>query len=373
MDTDTLERTDDASDVVNEVPEIEQAIALDAAKWEKEGRDISDMPARDGKGRFTTGADEQGDKPDGQRAAGEATEAKDGKAASPATERQSDSEKALATQGKEAGQQAGKPAGQQGSADANGKQSAWAKENERKQRTWEGINETKKAIEAEREQLKLEREQFLAQQDTVRSRATATDGHGFTAAAYETNAKRFASNALAYQQKSMEAEARGAIEEADQWTAKATEESDLAKAAEGRAKAMRGDDTSAVWARLAADLPEALQAGNAMNVELRNALRGNRELLGDPMGPYRAAVQIGRKVLQKAEADAATAKAEAAKVPELQKQIAELSERVKELTRLTSLPGGGAATVREGSDGRKFEDLSLDQMEKQLNAELANL
>lgn len=357
MDNATLETPNGVEH--GEIPEIEAAILADSARWKTEGREgLEEIAPRDDKGRFTSTeeagkpADEQ--EPGAQRAGAETKEGKASEAKGPATE-QSDKQQQSSSAPKET------------AAADKAKGSAWAKENERKAKTWEAINETKKAIEADREQLKIEREQFIAQQQSTRT--LERDAHGFTAAQYEANGKRFAANAASYQQKAMEAETRGNLEEADQFTAKAEEETQLAKAAAQRAETLRGAGTSAVWQKLTADLPEAMQHGSQLNTELRALLRGNREFLGDQFGPYRAAVQIGRKVLQKTEADLAAAKAEAGKVPELQKQIAELSERVKELTRLTSLPGGGAATVREGSEGRKFEDMTLEQMEAELNRE----
>lgn len=374
MDAATLDNTAAESNGLGTDPEIERQMAADEAEWAKvdsvDGQSADS--GRNAKGQFTSSND-------AERAGEEDAEGLPGDAEDPATANQSKAGKPAATEvtpKPAAGEQAGKGEGEAGAKpeakpaeqakpEATETGSAWAKENARKSRTWEGINQTKAELSAEKEQLRLEREQFIAQQQSASGKQT--DADGYSAADYTRVGKTAAQKAEQFSQQAMEAEGRGDFTAADRLHAKAAEETQLAHVTQQRAAALAGaSQPGAVWERLKADLPEALQFNGPINRELRGLLRSDPKLLGDPMGPYRAAVQVGRKVLQKTEAELATAKVEAGKVPGLQKQIEELSSQVRVLQQATSLTGGGGTISRGGEESKKFEDLSLEEMEAQL-------
>lgn len=372
MDAATLEQSAAEANGLGTDPEIERQMAADEAEWAK--AEAADS-GRNSKGQFSSN--------NAARAGEEDAEGLPGDAEDPATANQSKAGKPAATEvtpKPAAGEQAGKGEGeavakpeakpealQQQRPTAEETGSAWAKENARKSRTWEGINQTKAEIAAEKEQLRLEREQFVAQQQSASGRQT--DADGYSAADYTRVGRTAAQKAEQFTQQAMEAEGRGDFTAADRLHAKAAEETQLAQVTQQRAAALAGaSQPGAVWERLKADLPEALQFNGPINRELRGLLRSDPKLLGDPMGPYRAAVQVGRKVLQKTEAELATARVEAGKVPGLQKQIEELSSQVRVLQQATSLTGGGGTISRGGEDSKKFEDLSLEEMEAQLRS-----
>jgi hypothetical protein len=355
-------------------PEMEELMAADEAAWAKDAAKESGKTAsgRDAAGRFT-GEPEAPDAPaESDEVEGEAEIAK-GQGTTDAAENDADlstgkpDTKKQQTDTNNEGKAAPVKADEKAKAGDDTKtkaaaNSAWAKEGQRKANTWAEINKTKTELATEREQFRLEREQFEAQQKNATE--TARDSQGYTATDYDRAARQFATATASFTQKAIEAEARGDFAAADEFNAKAAQNSDLARKAGERVAALRGGPSS-TWKRLQEDLPEALEFNGPVNTELRALLRGNPKLLGDPVGPYRAAVLVGRKLLRAAEAERDTLKAEAVKVPGLSKQVAELSARLKELTEATSLTGSDAIMSR-GGNARNFADLSLEEMEAQL-------
>lgn len=348
-------------------PELSAQIAQDAAEWKAQGRDTNlddDTPeqpsdrARDEQGRFTR-PEPEGDKPDADPA-GDTDDANPEKPdASQPTEKPPAKE-----------EKADEPPKTESSRQDQGKdnRSKWAQEQERRGKTWQQINQEKAAIQAERDQFKLEREQFEAQQ---RSQAEqAQDEHGFTAAQYKAKAGEWETQARLKRQAQLDAESHGDYERSDRLQAQADELEKQAKLASERAAGMATTGPAATWARLSQDLPEAMQSGPLFD-EIRKVIRADPKIMSDPHGPYRAAVIVGRRVLGETQAALQKSQGEAAKVPGLQKQVSELSARVKELTRLTSLEGDGGIITREGSEGRRFEDLSITEMEAELSSLLA--
>lgn len=338
-------------------PEIAAEMQRDAEAWKRQGRDTNlddDTPEqtdrpRDENGRFTS--QEQEGKPDADQA-GDADEAKEGDDASQPTEKPQalkDGKPPTETETTKTDQQ---------------EKSKWAREQERKGRTWDEINKSKSQVQQEREQLDLERKQWEAQRETLTGQVK--DESGFTAAEYQQAAGNYTQRAQGLRRQQLEADARGDFDTADRLGNEAGKFETLATKAKERIDQLSATGPNAAWTRLGQDLPEALQAGSPLFAELRKTIRDNPKLLADPFGPYRVAVQIGRKTLETTQAQLAKATTESAKVPGLEKQVAELSAKVKELTRLTSLTGDGGTLVREGSSGQPFEDLSLEQMEAQL-------
>lgn len=338
-------------------------MAADEKEWAQEAQaGKSKAGGRDATGRFTSAEPAEDEEPseDAPRAGEDAAEVDKGSA----EVKQSGEEKPAQQQPNPKDEQ--KPAkAAENQATAERSQTRWAKENERKANTWETINQTKAQLEQEREQFRIEREQFEAQQKA--QPRTERDATGHTAQEYTAFATGKKSEAARLTQQAYEAEQKGDFDAADRLHEKAGRVAEMAQKAEERATALQGaTGPSAVWARLATDLPEALKFQSDINTALRQTIRSNPQLMADPMGPYRAAVLVGRKVLETTQAKLKTSEAEAAKVPALQKQIAELTKQVAELTEQTSLQGDGAPLSREGTDSRSFGDLSIAEMEAQL-------
>lgn len=342
------------------IPEIEAAIAEDAKRL---GLDLpsndSDtdqddgLPSdeggteRDEKGRFRS---TEGDEPKADRAGHTEDAAAKGGQVDPTAQKPE--------AGKDQQQQDTKP---QDSNTNSKKQSAYAKEQERKARSWEALNAEKETYRREREQFELERKQFEEQQR--QGSAKQRDEHGFTAEQYQQRAAQWNARASALSSQAMEAEARGDFAAAERLQQEAQTEAGLARTAQARAQTLSGGGVTATWRSLGADLPEAMAVGSEMNAAIRAAIRGNPDLLGSPLGPYRAAVKVGRELLLKQGKELETAKAAAGKVPGLEKQLAEVSRQLSDLRARTSLPGGQANLSRGGNEGDDFASMSLEQQE----------
>ena len=345
------------------IPELEAAIAADAALMGdtdaaaggQQGDEAGDgneperaiEPNRDERGRFRSAEEEAArasqekattgqDKPEGSTTGKTATDSKTNTETDPADNNNGN----------------GKP------------QSAFARENERKAKTWEAINQQKAELAREREQIELERQQVQAIQ--AQGQQARRDEHGFTANDYATRGQQWAARAQAFTQQALEAEARGDFAEGDRLNAAAANEADLAQKAQARAATLKGGGVQDVWKSLATDLPESMQYDSEVNKQLRATLKGNAELLAHPMGPYRAAVLVGRELLTRQGAVLAKAQAEAGKVKGLETQVSDLTRQLAELRQKTSLSGGRANLIRGEGGERKFEDLSLEEMEREL-------
>jgi len=355
-ETETVEDVD--------LPEnILQDIAEDEARWAKD-----DAKPRDAQGRFASNEQPsaEGEGADDADIAGaetgKETAAEQGQ---PTGKQSTEAEKAL-PKGEQ--QQTDPKADPKAGQNEQAGKSRYAQDQARRNGSWEEINKSKAQIAAEREQLTLEREQFAAQQQT--SSSVARDETGKSATDWEGFSSKFAQRSTQRAQLALQAEQAGDFEKADQLNGLAANDADLAKKAGERAAALKGAGTSAVWEKLKADLPEAMQFDGPLNKELRAALRSDAQMKADPIGPYRLAIRAQRKVVQAAEQRAVTAEKEAARVPELTKRIEALTAQVEDLTRKTSLPGGGANLTRGGSP-QNWADKSTADMERELDQELA--
>lgn len=345
------------------IPEIEAAIEADAKRLGLE------TPAHDDEPTLEEGDDESpesGGRPRDDKGRFQSTEGDD----KPKADRAGQTEDAAAGANGEGSPATGKPeAGKDQQQDQNTQiqdpkpknQSAYAKEQERKARSWEALNSEKETYRREREQFELERKQFEEQQRAAN--VQRKDEHGFTAEQYQQRAAQWNARASALSSQAMEAEARGDYAAAEKLQAQAQQEATLARTAQSRAATLSGGGVTQVWQSLGADLPEAMAVGSEMNQAIRAAIRGNADLLGSPLGPYRAAVKVGRELLLKQGKELETAKAAAGKVPGLEKQLAEVSRQLSELRARTSLPGGAANLSRGGGDGDDFASMSLEQQE----------
>jgi hypothetical protein len=377
--------TDSQQSDTQEIPEIEAAIAADEAKWAEteqsagaKGGDRGD--GRDEGGRFTRAeqsetGEEAGD--DGQRPAGENEEgqpeeggsqpAKPGQPKQDGTKKEG--EKKPPTEQQQSSQNQQKPNGQQQQQQEQQRRSAFAANQQRLEKTWSAINERKTELDAREEALKVREEQFAAQQTTVRE--SARDENGRTAGDYRKWAQGTRAKAMSAMQAAEAAEARQDWENADAFRTEASRLEALAKKADTAASSIKSRDINEPWAKLAEDLPEAMQMGHEVNRQLLAALK-DRSLMADPYGPFRAAIRIGRTVLKATETKLTKAEGEAAKVPKMQKQIEELTAQLNELRTRTALPGGGEANLnRDGAGGPAWEDLPLEEMERRLTAEAA--
>lgn len=345
------------------IPEIEAAIEADAKRLGIETPAHDDEPTLEEGG---DGSPESGGRPRDDKGRFQSTEGDD----KPKADRAGQTEDAAAGANGDGSPATGKPeAGKDQQQDQNTQiqdpkpknQSAYAKEQERKARSWEALNSEKETYRREREQFELERKQFEEQQRAAN--VQRKDEHGFTAEQYQQRAAQWNARASALSSQAMEAEARGDYAAAEKLQAQAQQEATLARTAQSRAATLSGGGVTQVWQSLGADLPEAMAVGSEMNQAIRAAIRGNADLLGSPLGPYRAAVKVGRELLLKQGKELETAKAAAGKVPGLEKQLAEVSRQLSELRARTSLPGGAANLSRGGGDGDDFASMSLEQQE----------
>lgn len=343
------------------IPELEAAMAADAHLFKDDPLAL----AKEGDGNDIEAAGDDG----GEERPTEPTRDEKGKFRSA-----KESDRAGQDQ---AGKDAGKPEGStteetdpkaadQANNNDKGKQSsAWEKDRQRRDTSWKALNDEKSSFQREREQFEMERQQFKAQQETLSSQRT--DEHGFTAAQYQTNAARFSDLANTRQQQAAEAERNGDFGRAEKLMAEAQQNANLGRLAGERAAALRGGGVADVWSALGQDLPEVRQHGSELNQAVIKALKGNPALMRDPMGPLRAAVQVGRAtLLQQAEA-LKKANESAGKVPGLEKQVADLSAQLQELKAKTQL-GGGRANLNRGGSDDDFENWPLEKQENWLRS-----
>lgn len=343
-------------------PEVEAQMQADEAAWAANEKpdEQSTGASRDDRGRFK-GAN------DGQRAADEGNEA--------GGEDPEGSAETVKTDGdnKTAAEQAKVEAKPEAKPDEKGKQESkpdasktqWQRDRERRDTSWKALNEEKTRIQREREDVELMRQQVAAQQQAMAS--AKRDELGYTSATYGQKATEWAAQAQTLMQQAMAAEVAGDFARQETLEAQARKLNGLAGEAKARA-ARLGGGVEDVWKALAADLPEAMEFNGDLNREIRQALRSNPQLLGDPMGPLRAGLQVGRKVLLATQQELTKAKAEAAKAVELSKKVAALTQELEGLRTRTSIPGGGAITSRGQSDSQSWDDLSVDEMERRIAA-----
>lgn len=338
-------------------PDVEAQMQADEAAWAQEEGTAQAGAARDERGRFT-GAN------DGQRAADTDTddieEAPEGSAGAEATAEQPETPKPLATAEPE------KPKPAQEQQQQAKPQSDWSKDRTRRDTSWKALNEEKAKFQQEREQFEIQRQQLTAQEQARMTERR--DASGFTAAQYSARAAQWQGEAQTLQAQAMQADNEGDFRRAEQLQAQAQERARLAQAATQRADSLRPGTVTETWKNLMNDLPEAAEFNGEINVEIRKVLRSNPQLLGDPSGPYRAAVQVGSKVLKATQTELVKARTEAAKVDGLQKQVADLTQQLNQLRQRTSLPGGGAPISRESVNGssENWEDLPLEEMERRI-------
>ncbi len=365
------QNTGTESQVLEPIAEIEESMAEDARQWGEEHT----SQARDEQGRFertNEPAEPEEGEADGERAAGE-TEDKgpDAEEKPPAeADREQQQGKPKAGETKPAGEQSSEQQQQQ-----SDKRSPYVKNAERQDRSWKALNAEKeswtKQRDTEQAQLKLEREQFEAQQRSVPREVR--DEHGITAQGYREGSQSWKAKADQLVRQALAAERAGDLDRADQLNAEAERTATLAKSAAQRAELLERQNPSDIWNKLRTDAPYAMEPGSPLYGQLRQALRADQTLFSDPVGAYRALVKIGMGEVKRLETELNTSKVESAKVPQLMKQIESLSAKLKELTTRTSLPGGEAALSRQGIEGPRPEDMSLEELEAWTDRHQASL
>lgn len=339
-------------------PEVEAQMQADEAAWARDEKpaEQSDGSPRDEKGRFKGANDgqraaDEGNDEGGEESEGSAeTEAADGDKPKPEKPKVSETVKA---------EQTPKPKPESES------KTQWQRDRERRDTSWKALNEEKTKIQREREDIELMRTQVAAQQQAMAS--AKRDELGYTSATYGQKATEWAAQAQTLMTQAMAAEVRGDFAQQETLEAQARKLNALAGEAKARA-ARLGGGVEDVWKALAADLPEAMEFNGELNREIRQVLKANPQLLADSMGPLRAGLQVGRKVLVATQQELVKAKAEAAKAEELSKKVAELTQELEGLRRRTSIPGGGAIVSRGSNDSQSWDDLSVDEMERRIAA-----
>lgn len=246
---------------------------------------------------------------------------------------------------------------------ADAGKSAYRKEIDRRERSWESLNKQKAEFQAQRDEFELQRKTLEARERHLATKAGAAKLNGYTAEDYDAAAPKFEAQALAFEQ-------AGDFDKADQQRELALKAREAAGQLRSRNPA--GDGVTQAWQKLKSDLPEALNVQSPLNRELRALIQSRPDLLGDDAGPYRVAVLAGRKLVAQLESETAKLRGEAARVPELLKQVEALTAQNRELEQRVSIPGGGGSLNRGmGSERKNFASLTTAEQEDALNRELA--
>lgn len=209
------------------------------------------------------------------------------------------------------------------------------KATERKDRSWEALNAEKDAFKAEQEahraalaKLQQERQEF--------EEARKQHERQFTPEAYEQAAAKF--------------EADGKLDLADLARDKAKElRANPPKPAGEAQEAQRREWTL----KAGVDFPELAKQNSPLQVRVSQLMGEEPELKAHPRGVYYAAR------VASLEADVAKGKADAARVPGLEKELATARNRITELEKLTA-PGGEGGPTRL-PDQKGFGQMSPDE------------
>ncbi len=352
-------------DATGDLQRLEQLIAGDEAADAAKAQDDS---GRDSQGRFTRNnasakdAQRAGERltpevlkaspADGARAKG--SEVQPTKETSKQQHTDSNQQQAQTGKGEE---------GKVGEPDPDAGKSKFQKENDRKEKTWEGLNKRKEVADAREAEIEL-RAKTLEQREQALRRVPKRNG--FTAEQFEAGVQKFEGLAAHYEQAGDFAKADEQRQLAENARTAAAELRKLSPSAGSRT-------TEQTWALLKADLPEALNTANPLNQELRTLIQQRPDLLADEAGPFRVAVLAGRKLVAGLETQLNASKAEAGKVPGLQAEVDRLSARVKELEGMTSPggAGGGGAANRGSGRAKSPSEMSTAELEASIERDLA--
>lgn len=244
--------------------------------------------------------------------------------------------------------------------------SKFAKEQERRDKSWKALNEEKERFKAEQEQLRREREEWQ-QKQSAKPQFTPDDYQNYSKVCEERAAEK---NALAEKldEKGLYEQAEAARAEAKQWDAQAVlagdesaklkREQDMLAARQKQAPTQSMTIEQAQthnWQLVAQHVPEFTQKGGAFNRALIEFVKANPQIMDQGDGPIVAA----RTVL----------KIMASRVPELESKVAELEKRNKELEEATSISGTVSANRLPGGP-RSPSEMSDSELEQSLREDL---
>ncbi len=215
--------------------------------------------------------------------------------------------------------------------DATKPQSAYAKEMERRDRSWKALNEEKAKIAQERATIEAERKAFQEAQDA----APVYTAEQYDQAAADADAKVTALEAAGKfdEAETEKAYAKGFRQDAANLRANPP---DVQKQ-RAREAAQLSQSHARSWAAVMAELPEVKQVGSKLNQEALKIVNEDPHVWNiHPNAPVVVA-RMARDRLQ------------AARVPELEQGLTKAKARIAELEKLTSpAPGGGPTNTRTG-------------------------
>jgi hypothetical protein len=209
--------------------------------------------------------------------------------------------------------------------------SRFAKERERRLRSWDEINAEKTAVKAEREALQKQQQEFEA--------LRKQDEEQFSPEQYERAAKAF------------EQEGKLEMAEAARERAKALRDNPE-RTQRKQAESQKLEASRKEWAlKAGVDFPELAKANSPLNARVQALFTEEPELKTHPKGIYLAA-------------RLASLEAESARVPAMTADLEKLRARVKELEELTTPDNGGGAAAQ--TSPRAFEQLNDAQQYSEL-------
>lgn len=225
---------------------------------------------------------------------------------------------------------------------AEDKRSKFAKEAERRDRSWKALNEQKAAHEAAMAKFKAEQEAFARQQAEFTERVQKERTPDYTPEQCEEAAKAH--------------EAAGKFDLADllRAEAKRLRDNPPPKVNPAGPKPL-SEAAKASLTRVRTEFPEFTQKESPQFKAFSQLAQDRPDLMHIPDGPYLAAQHI------RLATEHASLKQAASRVPSLEKQVAELQAKLKEQESLLSISGGaGPAAMPTGQRG--FDDLSEEEM-----------
>lgn len=223
--------------------------------------------------------------------------------------------------------------------------SKYAKEVERRERSWKALNEQKAAHDAMFAKFKAEQEAFAREQAEWHDRQAKASAPSYNAEQCEEAAKVH------------EQQGEFKLAELLRAEAKRLRENPPAHMAP-RGPQPLSEDAKASLGKVRTDFPEFTRPDTQEHMAFKQLAQERPDLLAVKDGPYLVAQHIKLKL--KADADAQAA----SRVPSLEKELAEAKAKLKEQERLLAISGGeGPAALPAG---RSFDDLSPDEMEREL-------
>lgn len=237
------------------------------------------------------------------------------------------------------------------------KPSEYDKAKARQNKQWEKIQAEKEALRKEREELEKSKvAPVQTEPPAQRDKYTAKD--------YAEAADRWELNAFKLEDAGKYDEAAKNRHLAELARNSATEALKIEQARVSASPPEVQKQQMEVWEKTKAEFPELVKKGSPLNVATEKFVRENPEVLRYAQGPRIAAVFC------QAELTAARVPGLNQEVEAKTKEIEQLKTKVKELESLTSLPDGGSP-ASPPSGPRSFEELTMDEMEASLKAEMA--